>query len=121
MKIKIDKKTVELKFGFGFLRKFGEQYQKTAYQDTINLITTSFSSFDDLTFQQEDMFKSVLVLAAETAEDEKAVAHLRELDIMTFIFSDLDTFQKVLTALTDSFPKVEGKQQPRKAARNRTA
>ena len=116
MNIKIEGINYSLKFGYGFLRKFGEFYSMDNYPATIELIEKELGSFETLTFRQEDILLNFFYYAAVNAQSEN-VDNLKDVDILTFVTSESKVLENVFDAFRKSFPQNEGKPQPRKPAR----
>lgn len=117
-KYTIEGKDITLKFGFKFLRIFGEMYSLEGYTEVIEFLSKHLSDFSKITFKQEDMMRNVLIAAAQNAES-KNQDHLQNVDVMSYMIDADSDFAKIMEALGASFPKAEGKPQPRKKARSK--
>lgn len=119
MEVQIDNQTYQLRFGFGALRILGERFGLEDYSAVTQLIQEAFASFEKITFKQADVLQGLIVSAAIFA-DEKKYKHLEKMDVIDFMINDTETFNQIIQAVTDAFPKDLGKQQPNKQVRKTT-
>lgn len=111
MKVEINNQSFTLKFGFGFLRKLGEHYNLNGYQEVIELLQKELSSFDQITFSQEDLIGTILFCAASTngSLTQTQTKALETASIIDFVINQPLVFKEVIEALSKSFPQAQGK------------
>lgn len=117
MKISINRKAYQLKFGFGMLRKLGELSNLNSYSETLQMLQKAFEDLENITFEKEDVLKNLIYAAALHAEDPKA-ENLKTLSVMDYVISNGDDFAKIVDAVLKSFPSKAGKLKARITRKN---
>ena len=113
LKVTINKKGYNLKFGYGVFKRLGNYYQVEGFQGLANYVDQlQFGKTDtDLTFKQLDFLGNLIVAAAEYASATTIKLDLDQV-IDNVVLGTPDMLGDILTAFSDSFPKAQGKPNP---------
>lgn len=113
LQVTISKKAYKLKFGYGVFRRLGDYYQVNGFQGLAQYVDQlEFGKVEnDLTFQQLDFLGNLIVAAAEYGSVKPLKLDLDQV-IDNVVLGTPDMLGDILTAFSESFPKVQGKPNP---------
>ena len=120
LKVTINNKGYNLKFGYGVFRRLGDFYGVVGFQGLGAYIQDlDFgNSHQDLTFPQLNFLGNLIIAAAEYASSKPIKLDLDQV-IDNVVLGTPDMLGDILQEFTDSFPKQQGKPNP--ATRKKTA
>ncbi len=120
LKVTINNKGYNLKFGYGVFRRLGDYYGVVGFQGLGAYIQDlDFgNSHQDLTFPQLNFLGNLIIAAAEYASSKPIKLDLDQV-IDNVVLGTPDMLGDILQEFTDSFPKQQGKPNP--ATRKKTA
>ncbi len=120
LKVTINNKGYNLKFGYGVFRRLGDFYGVVGFQGLGTYIQDlDFgNSHQDLTFPQLNFLGNLIIAAAEYASNKPIKLDLDQV-IDNVVLGTPDMLGDILQEFTDSFPKEQGKPNP--ATRKKTA
>ena len=120
LKVTINNKGYNLKFGYGVFRRLGDFYGVVGFQGLGAYIQDlDFgNSHQDLTFPQLNFLGNLIIAAAEYGSGKPIRLDLDQV-IDNVVLGTPDMLGDILKAFTDSFPKEQGKPNP--ATRKKTA
>lgn len=121
MKITIEKKTFELKFGFKCFINLG----KALGLDTFNQVVGKFSNFNnedgDISFEQLNLIEQLVIAAIEAHPKYYDLDYsVMDVSVIDGIMAQPNLLGEIMQAFTDSFPKSEGKPQANPQVRKTT-
>lgn len=120
LKVTINNKGYNLKFGYGVFRRLGDFYGVVGFQGLGTYIQDlDFgNSHQDLTFPQLNFLGNLIIAAAEYASNKPIKLDLDQV-IDNVVLGTPEMLGDILQEFTDSFPKEQGKPNP--ATRKKTA
>lgn len=111
MKIEIEGKTFELKFGFKCLRILGDHLGLASYNETISKLALLDNMNDgNINFEQSDLLEALIESAAEAHPKYCDLDYsIKDVSVIDQIFNDPASFIDVIEGLRKSFPQEEKK------------
>lgn len=119
MKLVIEKKAFELKFGFKCFMNLGRDLGL----ETFSQVVAKFSSFEsntDISFDQLDLLEKLVIAAAEAHPNYCNLKYsIMDVSVIDHIMSNQHQLNEIMTAFADIFPKETGKPkaQPKKRSK----
>ena len=117
MKLVIDKKAFELKFGFKCFMNLG----RALGLETFSQVVEKFSSFEnttDISFDQLELLEKLVIAAAEAHPNYYNLDYsILDVSVIDHLMENQDQLTKIMNAFADSFPKNEGKQKAQRKKR----
>lgn len=116
MKIKLNNLDFELSFGFKCFMILGESLGL----ETFNQVVEKFSGFKDgtdISIEQLNLIENLVISAIEAHPKYYTLgySHL-DAEVINEVMNQKGLLDEIIKAFVASFPKAEGKPQPRKAA-----
>lgn len=120
LKVTINNKHHNLKFGYGVFRRLGNYYNVAGLEGLGKYMSQlDFGkSANDLTFDQLDFLGNLILTAAEYGSKDPLKLDLDQV-VDQVVLATPEMLVDILQAFSDSFPKAQGKVQP--ATRKKTA
>jgi hypothetical protein len=120
MKITIEEKTFELKFGFKCFINLG----KALGLNTFNEVVQKFAQFenlkDDISFEQLDLIEELVVAAVQAHPKYYELDYnITDVSVIDGIMTQPDLLNNIMTAFVESFPKEDKTVGKRKAGTTR--
>lgn len=110
MKIVIDKKAFELKFGFKCFMNLG----RALGLETFNQVIEKFASLEnasDTSFDQLELLEKLVIAAAESHPQYYNLEYsIMDVSVIDHLMANQSQLTEIMQAFADSFPKTEGKQ-----------
>ena len=113
LKVTINKKHHNLKFGYGVFRRLGEYYNVQGFSGLASYVDgLGFGKSDtDLTFDQINFLGNLVIAAVEYASIKPIKLDLDQV-VDQVVLGKPDSLGDILKAFSDSFPKDQGKPNP---------
>lgn len=116
MKVTIEKKAFELRFGFKCLKQLGKKLGFKSYNEVVNHLSILDNMGTDVSFEQDDLIEALIISAAEAHPGyEDNPNDITEVSIMDWVITQPEQFAEVVKHLVESMP--QGKPQPVKKSR----
>lgn len=120
MKIVIDKKAFELRFGFKCFMNLGKELGLK----TFNEVAEKFTQFEhikgDISFEQIELIEKLVIAAAEAHPNYYSLKHsILEVAIVDELFAQENLISDVMTAFAESVSTSLGKQKASKPTRSK--
>lgn len=120
MRVTIEKKAFELKFGFKCLKNLGRRLGFKSYNEVVNHLSILDNMGTDVSFEQDDLIEALIISAAETHPDYVDNPNdITEVSIMDWVIKEPTQFAQVVKALVESMPQGQGKTAPAKKSRQK--
>lgn len=117
MKLTLEKKDFQLKFGFKCFLNLGKALGLSTFNEVVERFQ-GFGQNNDFQLDQLELIEQLVIAASEAHPKYCDLPYsILDVAILDEIFAQPEILQQVLTEFAASFPKNEGKPQPRKTAR----
>lgn len=118
MKITLEDKTFELKFGFKCFLNLG----RALGLETVNEVIEKLSSFDgksnDISFDQLELIEQLIIAAAEAHPNYYSLDYsISSVNIIDGVFGQPGLLAEIISELSNSFTQTGGKEQANPAVR----
>lgn len=112
MKITIENKTFELKFGFKCFINLGRALGLETFNQVVGKFTQFENNEGDISFDQLELIEKLVIAAAESNPEYPYLDYsIKEVAIIDSLMVQPKLLSDIMAAFVNSFPKTEGKQQ----------
>lgn len=106
MKITIDNKAFELKFGFKCLMILGEEYGLKSFNAVVRKLMILEKLKDDLTFEQAELIEKLVESAVKSSASYSNLEYsIYDVSILDWAIANPDELAKVMSELAKSLPQ----------------
>lgn len=110
MKILLEGKAFELKFGFKCFMLLGKDLGLETFNEVVQKFTSFADIKDDISFDQLELIEKLVVAAVEAHPDYyKNEPSIHDVSVIDGLMEQPDVISEIMTAFGSSFPKTEGK------------
>jgi hypothetical protein len=106
MKITLNNKTFELKFGFGVFFILGKLWKLDNFQDTLDKVKEAEKIGDEVKFEALEILCDVVKACIVNNKDNGVVFEdLDQTEVIEYLFENIDQTEMIFQGIVDSMPK----------------
>lgn len=110
MKIQLEGKAFELKFGFKCFMLLGKELGLNTFNEVVQAFTSFNEVKDDISFEQLELIEKLVVASAEAHPAYYNLEYsILDVSVIDELMTQPNLLTEIMKAFGESFPKAEGK------------